>query len=115
LYKSKEFILDYIKNNTSYEIQGNEIIAYKGCRSDGYSNYNFQYRYDVGCEYEAHADSNVDNENSFGLSAWSEERAREYCSEKVYKVGIKVEDVAAVVQEGGKIRARKIRIIEEVK
>ena len=113
MYKSKEFILDFIKNKTSYEIIDNEVIAYKSCRSDGYSKFNFQYHYSVGNVYECHADSNADDENSFGLSAWTKEKAIEYCNEKVFKVSIRIEDIGCIVHEGNKIRARKIRIIEE--
>ena len=113
-YKSKEFVFDFIKNKTSYEVVDDEVIAYKSCRSDGYSNYNFQYQYEVGKVYESHADSNVDNDNSFGLSAWTKEKAIDYCDEKLFKVAIKVEDIACIVHNGNKIRARKIRIVEEI-
>ena len=64
--------------------------------------------------YESHADCNADNENSFGLSAWTKEKAIEYCNEKLFKVAIKVEDIACIVHDGNKIRARKIRIVEEM-
>ena len=77
-YKSKEFVFDFIKNKTSYEILNDEVIAYKSCRSDGYSNFNFQYFYEVGKVYESHADCNADNDNSFGLSAWTK-RGSDYC------------------------------------
>ena len=114
LYKTPEEIEEYIRKNTNYEIIDEEVIAYKSCRSDGYSKYNFQYKYEVGGVYESHADANIDNENSFGISAWTKEKAIEYCGEKLFKVGIRIEDIAAIVHNGGKIRARKIRIIEEV-
>jgi hypothetical protein len=114
LYKTQEEIEKYIRENTNYEIVNGEVIAYKSCRSDGYSKYNFQYKYEIGGIYESQADTNVDNNNSFGLSAWTREKAIEYCNEKLFKVGIKLEDIAAIVHKGGKIRARKIRIIEEV-
>jgi hypothetical protein len=104
----------YIKENTKYKIVNGEVIAYKSCRSDGYSTFNFQYKYEVGKEYESHADCNIDYENSFGLSAWTKEKAIEHCNEKLFKVGIKLEDIAAIVQDNNKIRARKIRIIEEI-
>ena len=54
------------------------------------------------------------NDNSFGLSAWTKEEAVEYCEEKLFKVAIKVEDIACIVHNGNKIRARKIRIVEEM-
>jgi hypothetical protein len=114
LYKSPEDIEEYIKEYTNYEIINREVIAYKSCRSDGYSTFNFQYLYEVGKEYESHADYNIDNDASFGLSAWTKERAMQHCKEKLFKVAIKLEDIAAIVQDNNKIRARKIRIIKEI-
>jgi phosphoribosylanthranilate isomerase len=114
LYKSPEDIEKYIKEYTKYEIINGEVIAYKSCKSNGYSTFNFQYKYEVGKEYESHADCNINYENSFGLSAWTKEKAIEYCNEKLFKIGIKLEDIAAIVQNNNKIRARKIRIIEEI-
>ena len=115
LYKDKEFKREYIKKNTEYEIIGNKVIAYKSCRADGYSCYNFQYLYEVGKEYKCHADYNIDEDNGFGLSAWTKEGALEYYSTgKLFKVEIDLEDIAAVVHEGNKIRASKIKILEEV-
>jgi hypothetical protein len=114
LYKSPEDIEKYIKEYTNYEIVNGEVIAYKSCRSDGYSTYNFQYKYEVDKEYESHADCNINNDASFGLSAWTKENAIEHCNEKLFKVAIKLEDIAAIVQDNNKIRARKIRIIKEI-
>jgi hypothetical protein len=115
LYKDKEFKREYIKTNTSYEIIGDKVIAYKTCREDGYSRFNFQYHYETGKEYEAHADYNINNYNSFGLSAWIKEKAIEYYNiGKLFKVEIDLDDIAAIVHEGNKIRASKIKILEEV-
>ena len=114
LYKSAAEKEQYIREHTNYKIVNRKLIAYKSCRSDGYSTFNFQYKYEVGKEYESHADYNEDNENSFGLSAWTKERALEYCDQKLFKVEIKLSDVACIVQDGNKIRASKLRIIEEI-
>ena len=115
LYKDNEYKREYIKKNTSYEIIGDKVIAYKACRKDGYSVFNFQYLYEVGKEYEAHADYNIDNQDSFGLSAWTKKRALEYHSSgKLFKVEIDLEDIAAIVHDGNKIRASKIKILEEI-
>ena len=115
LYKDKEFKREYIKENTTYEIIGDKVIAYKTCRSDGYSKYNFQYYYEVGKEYEAHADYNIDEEDSFGLSAWTEEGSLKYCNNgKLFKIEIDLENIAAIVHDGNKIRASKIKILEEI-
>jgi hypothetical protein len=115
LYKDKEFKREYIKKHTSYEIIRDKIIAYKTCRKDGYSKYNFQYYYEVGGEYEAHADYNIDEEDSFGLSAWTQEGALKYHSNgKLFKVEIDLENIAAIVHNGNKIRASKIKILEDI-
>jgi hypothetical protein len=115
LYKDKEYKKKYIKENTEHEIIGDKVIAYKSCRKDGYSAFNFQYHYEVGGEYECHSDYNVDEENSFGLSAWTKEKALSYYDRgKLFKVEIDLENIAAVVQDENKIRASKIKILEEV-
>ena len=115
LYKDKEFKRNYIKENTEYEIIGDKVIAYKTCLPDGYSRFNFQYLYEVGKEYEAHADYNIDNQDSFGLSAWTKEGALDYYPDgKLFKVEIDLEDIAAIVHDGNKIRASKIKILEEI-
>jgi hypothetical protein len=114
LYKDKEYKREYIIKNTSYEINGDKVIAYKTCRADGYSCYNFQYLYRVGGEYESHANYNIDEEDSFGISAWTKRSALGYynCG-KLFKVEIDLEDIAAIVQIGNKIRASRIKILEE--
>ena len=50
--------------------------------------------------------------NSFGLSVWTEEKACEYCNELVVKVKVNYEDVGRVLHGGGKIRCRKITILD---
>ena len=114
MYKDIEWKRKYIQDNTEYEIIGNKVIAYKSCRSSGYSTFNFQYYYEVGNEYESHADYNSNKENSFGLSAWTKEKAIEYHKGKLFKVEIELEDIACIVHGGSKIRASKLRIIEEI-
>ena len=107
--------MDYIKSNTNYEVIDDKyIIAYKSCRSDGYSQFNFQYLYEVGKSYESHCDCNVNNEDSFGLSAWTKEKAIEYCNEMLLKVKINISDIGAIVHDGGKIRSKKLTVIEIV-
>ena len=64
--------------------------------------------------YECHAD-HTDDENSFGLSVWTEEQARNYCKEKIVKVKCYYKDVARLVHDSNKIRMTKIEILEEVK
>jgi hypothetical protein len=115
LYKDKEYKREYIKKNTKYKIIRDKVIAYKSCRSDGYSAFNFQYHYEVGGEYECHANHNINKDNSFGLSAWIKEKALYYYpDEKLFKVEIDLEDIAAIVNNGNKIRASKIKILKDI-
>ena len=114
LYKDYEFKREYIEANTEYEIDGDYVIAYKSCRSDGYSNFNFQYRYEIGGTYDCHADFNPLEENSFGLSAWTREGAIEYCNQKLFKVKIHLNDIACLVHDNHKIRCQKLTVIEEI-
>ena len=90
----------------NYKIIGDKVIAYKGCRGDGYSLHNFGYKYEVGKEYEAKADYNPIYDNSYGLAAWHFEGAKSYCLDrKVFKIEIDLEDLAMVTDYLGKIRA----------
>jgi hypothetical protein len=112
LYKDKGFKLEKIKETGLYEfLDADHILAYKGIRSDRYSQYNFQYRYLTGETYECHCDC-TDDENSFGLSAWTEEKARGHCGELVIKVKINVADIGRVVHDGGKLRCFKFTVID---
>jgi hypothetical protein len=113
LYKTAKEKKDYIKKNTNYEIIGNSVIAYKTVRYNMYSVYNFQYKYEVGKEYESTADYNADDPYSFGLSAWTKKRALDYYNRgKLLKVEIKIKDIACIVRSENKIRATKIKILE---
>jgi hypothetical protein len=115
LYKDKEYKREYIFKHTGYEIIGDKVMAYKTCRKDGYSVYNFQYHYETGKEYECHADYNIDDFSSFGISAWTKAGALLYYNTgKLFKVEIDLEDIAAIVFESNKIRASRIKILEEV-
>jgi len=114
LYSDKETKQKAIKDCGLYELDNDWVIAYKGIRSNGYSKFNFQYKYELGNTYCCHADHNLDNENSFGLSAWTEEKARKYCNEKIVKVRIHLDHVAALVHDCHKIRCEQFEIIEEL-
>ena len=114
LYANKEFKREAIKNCGLYELDQDYVIAYKGIRSDNYSYYNFQYKYELGGIYESHADHNLDHPISFGLSAWTKEKAREYCDQKLIKVRVNLDDVAALVHEGHKLRCTRFEVIEEL-
>ena len=115
LYKMPNSKEKYIRKDTDYKIKNEMVIAYKAVRSDGYSVYNFQYHYEIGEEYESHCDCNINNNNSFGLSAWTLEGANNYYNRgRIFKVGIPIEDLGAVVHGGNKLRASRIRILDEV-
>jgi len=112
LYKDKGFKLEKIKETGLYEfLDSDHILAYKGIRSDRYSNFNFQYRYLTGETYECHCDC-TSSGNSFGLSAWTEEKARKHCGELVIKVKINIADIGRIVHNGGKLRCSKFTILD---
>ena len=114
LYKDYAFKYEKIKNCRLYEIEGEYVIAYKGIRKDNYSTYIFQYQYLPGLTYECHADHNSDDNNSFGLSAWTKREALDYCDEKLIKVKIHINDIAALVHDSNKIRCSKFTVINSV-
>ena len=100
-----------VKATSLYECHKDYFYAYKGIRSDRYSCKNFQYRYLPGETCECFSDYS-DDENSFGLSAWTKEKAADYCNELVIKVKIYYKDVTAVVHDGGKIRCKKMTVLD---
>ena len=110
-YKDMKFKKKAVMDTGLYECYDDYFIAYKGIRSDRWSKFNFQYKYEKGGVYESWCDSSSD-ENSFGLSAWTEEKARDYCDELVVRVKIRYEDVGRVVHEGGKIRCFKFEVLD---
>ena len=115
LYKTPKWKENYIRKNTDYPIEDGMIIAYKSTLKSGFSTYTPRYKYEVGKEYESTADFNTDISNSFGLSAWIKQGAlAHYNAGKLFKVGIKPKDLACVVREANKLRATKIKILEEI-
>ena len=111
LYEDKEFLKQQVIESGLYECYDDYFVAYKGIRSDRYSNYNFQYQYLPGETYEAHCDCTYE-ENSFGLSVWTEKQARKYCNELIIKVKVNYEDVGRLVHDNGKIRVRKLTVLD---
>jgi hypothetical protein len=116
LYTTTKEKLKYIKENTNYEIIDDKyIIAYKSVRDDYCSVINFQYKYDIGKTYRSHCDCNLTDENSFGLSAWTKERAYKYYSKgKILKVQIPISKVGAIVHNNNKIRCFELKVLEEI-
>lgn len=117
LYATKEEKLEYIKKNTSYEIIDDEyLLAYKSTRFNGYSTYNFRYQYKVGETYESNCDYNLYETDSFGLSAWDEDGAKDHWPNgELYKVRIDIDDIGAIVYEWNKIRCTKLTVLERIK
>ena len=110
-YKSTEEKKKAVESTGLYECHDDYFIAYKGIRSDRYSNYNFQYQYIKGETYETWCDCSAD-EDSFGFSAWTEEKATKYCNELVVRVKVRYEDVGRIVHNGGKIRCFKLEMLD---
>jgi len=110
-YKSTEFKKQKIMETNLYECYDDYFIAYKGIRANRYSRFNFQYKYEKGGIYESWADASSE-EASFGLSAWTENLAKDYCDELVIPVKVKYEDVARIVHNNGKIRCFKLEVLD---
>ena len=112
LYKYTKFKKKQVIETGLYECHDDYFIAYKAIRSDRYSHYNFQYQYLKGGVYECHCDC-TENENSFGLSAWTQEQAKQYNNTGIIvRVKIKYEDVGRIVHDGGKIRCSKFEVLD---
>ena len=112
LYKPTEFKKQQIIGCDLYECHEDYFIAYKAIRKDRYSHFNFQYQYLPNHIYESHCDC-TDYGNSFGLSVWTYEGAKNYNNAGlIVKVKIKYEDVGRLVKMENKIRCFKIEILE---
>ena len=112
LYKPTEFKKQQIIGCGLYECHKDYFIAYKSIRNDRYSHFNFQYQYLPNEVYEAHCDCTY-NENSFGLSVWTYEEAKNYNNNGlIVKVKVRYEDVGRLVHDSNKIRCTKIEILE---
>ena len=110
-YKTKKKKKQAVIDTGLYECHEDYFIAYKGIRSDRYSNYNFQYKYEKDGIYESWCDCS-NEEDSFGLSVWDEPNARDYGDELVARGKVDYEDVGRVVHNGGKIRCFKIEVLD---
>jgi hypothetical protein len=100
---------------TIIEIKDGKVIAYKSVKKNFASVFKSVIIYKIGETYSAHCDCNSNNDNSFGLSAWTKEKALEYHDQgKLLLVEIDIDDIGCIVQNGSKIRAKKIKILKEV-
>ena len=112
LYKSIEFKKKQIIDCGLYECHEDYFIAYKAIRSDRYSHFNFQYQYLPNQTYECHCDC-TNNIDSFGLSAWTYEGAKNYNSRGlIVKIKVRYEDAGRLVHNSNKIRCSKIEILD---
>ena len=99
-----------IEKTGLYECHEDYFYAYKNIRSDRYSHFNFQYQYLPGETYECFSDYSND-ENSFGLSAWTETKAYDYSGNgMVVKLKINYADVTAIVHDSNKLRCKRIDV-----
>ena len=72
-------------------------------------------KYEVGKTYYSHCDCNLNNIDSFGLSAWTKEKALDYYNRgKLLKVKIPIEKIGSIVYNGNKIRTFELTVIEEI-
>jgi hypothetical protein len=118
LYKDTLFKIDRVKDRYKvYDINKNPyIIAYKTVREDNKSIFspNF-YDYSKSNIHQAHCDFNEDVPNSFGLAAWTKEKAIGYALDNhkqkfnLMKVKIYIDDM--VLTNEDKIRCNKLEII----
>ena len=100
-----------IEETNLYECHEDYFYAYKNIRNDGYSHFNFQYQYLPGETYDCFSDYS-DDENSFGLSAWTETRAHNYNDNGiVVKLKVNYADVTAIVHNSNKIRCKRITVL----
>ena len=114
LYTSIEEKREIILKCGLYQIEEDCVIAYKGIKKNWESRYKRGFFYELGGTYHSNADHNLNEEDSFGLSAWTLEGAKKYCSERIVKVKIPIAAIAAMVHNNGKIRATSLTVVEEV-
>ena len=100
-----------IEETNLYECHEDYFYAYKSIRGDRYSHFNFQYQYLPGESYNCFSDYS-DDENSFGLSAWTEKEAHDYSDKgMVVKLKVNYADVTAIVNNSNKIRCKRITVL----
>ena len=100
-----------IEKTNLYECHEDYFYAYKNIRSDRYSHFNFQYQYLPREIYDCFSDYS-NNENSFGLSAWTKTEAHDYSdSGIVVKLKVNYADVTAIVHDSNKIRCKRITVL----
>ena len=100
-----------IEKTGLYKCHEDYFYAYKNIRNDRYSHFNFQYQYLPGEIYDCFSDYS-DDENSFGLSAWTEKEAHDYSDNgMVVKLKVNYTDVTAIIHNSNKIRCKRITVL----
>ena len=121
LYADREAKIRHIREKApEFSIQEDElgpfILAWKATRSGGRSDFDPSIVYAMGETREARCDCRMDENNSFGLSAWTEEGAKSFIpGGELYRVKIYIDDIGAMVHDGKKIRCRRQTFVERVK
>ncbi len=111
LYKNASELEEAVRRTGLYECHKDFFIAYKNIRDDRYDNFNFQYRYMPGETYETFADT-FGAEDPFGFSVWTKKEIALFSGGLTVACKVYYCDVARVVHDGGKIRCRKITILD---
>jgi len=113
LYWTKEQKLEYVKENTDYEVVSDEwIYAFKSVKRNNASVYKPGQLYEVGKTYKAHCDCNQSNADSFGLSACTRKWALGYHSKgNLFKVKVPIDKIGCIVHDGSKIRCFELEIM----
>ena len=102
------------KQKLEYDESKEVLYAYKSVRDDMYSVLNFSVKYQLGEKVKVDMCDCSNSENSYGLSAWTKEKALEYYNRgKLFKAKINFSEVG-YLREDGKIRCWALTPVEEV-
>ena len=109
-----KLIKQYCKDNDLYcNSKEKYLVAYKSVRDNWYSVFNFQIKYKLNKETRVDMCDCTNEENSFGLSAWTKEEALKYYNKGILlKVKVKFDDVG-YLRKDGKIRCWDLTPIEK--
>lgn len=114
LYITTEEKKNAVIKSNKYECYDDYFIAYKSVRKDGYSLFNFQYKYEKGGIYEGVCDC-TSTDSSFGFGVGTMEFAETYGEKnwsKIIKCKVRYEDVGRLVHDDEKIRCFKFEVLE---
>jgi hypothetical protein len=98
-HKSKNFKINYLKNNTKCEIvDNNYIIAYMGVRYKNYALDNFRNKFLVDVKYKASCNDYIEGRKGSGFMVWLDPDLADlfYDSDKVLKVKVNIKDISYI-------------------